>query len=89
MMNSDGGYLDGVKYEVTSFLRAPEAGDFNYGQLNMYGTVDFRHAGSAAAVYVDGHAESADKIFHPVTPRGRTGFLSEDLEAYDPRYQKK
>ncbi len=89
MMNSDGGYLDGAKYEVTSFLRAPEAGDFNYGQLKMYGTVDFRHDGTAAVVYVDGHAAAAEKIFHPVASGIRTGFLSEDLEAYDPRYQKK
>ncbi len=91
VMNADAGYLDNGKYEVTSYLRAPEAGNYGYGSLNSYGTVDFRHAKGAIAVYVDGHTGESRRIF---TKGGagdgvRTGFLSEDLEAYDPLYQAK
>ena len=90
VMNSDGGYFSNGKYEVTSYLRAPESGDRGYGSLNSYGTVDFRHNKSAIAVYVDGHTAESRTIY---TKNGagdgiRTGFLSEDLEAYDPTYKR-
>ncbi|GEM_PF-971673 len=90
MIHADAGYLDGKKYEVTSYLRAPEEGDYHYGQLKAFGTVDFRHEKSAAVVYVDGHAATAATICHRAGGDGvRTGFLSEDLAAYDPRYVEK
>ena len=89
MMNADAGYADAGKYEVTSFLRAPESGLYGYGSLKEYGTVDFRHEKSAVAVYVDLHVASPRTIYtkNAAGDGVRTGFLSEDLEAYDPLYR--
>ena len=89
MMNADGGYLDNGKYEVTSYLRAPEDGNKGYGAIKSAGTVDFRHEGSGAVVYVDGHTGTSNKIYI-VSGNGdgvRTGFLSENNSAYDPMWK--
>ncbi len=86
MMNADGGYLSGSRYEMTSYLRAPLEGGRGYGSYNSAGTVDFRHQGNAVAVYVDCHVSPSSKIY---TYNGagdgvRTGFLSPDNSAYAP-----
>ena len=91
MMNGDGGYADSAssKYEVTSYLRAPENGGKGYGSNNSAGTMDFRHGGNVAAVYVDGHTATSNTI-HVVNGSGdgkRTGFLTRNNEAYDPLWK--
>ena len=89
LLNADAGYKDGSKYEVTSYLRAPVANNAagkNYGGNNAYGTADFRHDGAANASYLDGHAETAKRIY-VVGGAGdgvRTGFFSADNSAYAP-----
>jgi len=88
MMNADSGYLSGGVYEISSYLRAPQAGSKGFGSLNAYGTCDFRHGGRCSAVYVDGHADSSSNV-HKVGDAGdgvRTGFLTGDNEAYDPMF---
>jgi hypothetical protein len=89
MMNGDGGYLDKGIYEVTSYLRAPEAGGKGFGANNSAGTMDFRHDSTVAVVYVDGHTGTSNKIY-TVSGSGdgvRTGFLTPDNEAYDPEWK--
>lgn len=86
MMNADAGYFSENTYEVTSYLRAPLAGKHGYGKNNFAGTVDFRHNGSAAAVYVDLHTAASSKIYTAGNAGDgtRTGFLSADNSAYEP-----
>ena len=86
LLNADAGYKDGAKYEVTSYLRAPLDGGKGFGSLNAYGTADFRHDGTANASYLDGHAETAKRLY-VVGGAGdgvRTGFFSSDNSAYEP-----
>jgi prepilin-type N-terminal cleavage/methylation domain-containing protein/prepilin-type processing-associated H-X9-DG protein len=90
MMNADGGYLNGDKYQPTSYLRTPYEGGMGWGANNTAGTSDFRHMKNANAVYVDGHAASQGRI-HRVGAAGdgvRTGFLSGDNAAYDFAYRQ-
>lgn len=85
MMNADAGYYSSSIYEVTSYLRAPQAGTKGYASLNAYGTVDFRHNHAANAVFADGHCEASNAIY-TVSGAGdgkRTGFLTPDNAAYD------
>ncbi len=86
MMNADGGYRDGNKYEIADYLRAPLAGNGGFGALNSYGTIDFRHGKCANSVYVDGHAGASGNIYvvNGVGDGIRTGFLSKDNSAYEP-----
>jgi prepilin-type processing-associated H-X9-DG protein len=89
MINGDGGYFQDGKYEVTSYLRAPENGGKGYGSNNSAGTMDFRHGGNVAVVYVDGHTATSNTI-HVVNSSGdgkRTGFLTRNNEAYDPLWK--
>jgi prepilin-type N-terminal cleavage/methylation domain-containing protein/prepilin-type processing-associated H-X9-DG protein len=72
---ADGGY--GNPPKAQNYLRAPS--DPFYGA----GKVHFRHLGSAAVAYADGHVRSVRTRFLPKAAEPGMGALSADDSAYD------
>ena len=70
----------GTQAGPSSFLMPPSSGRGGYA--------DFRHAGQAVLVYVDGHMATQEKIFRspslPAEYADRMGYLSGDDSAYAP-----
>ena len=85
ILNAEGGYFSGEKYQPTSYLRAPYSGGQGWAAYNTGGTSDFRHLGAANAVYVDGHVTGQKKIYvaGAAGDGKRTGFFTPDNSAYD------
>lgn len=71
---ADAGY--GNPVSATNYIRAPSECCFPYG------TINFRHNGTANVSYADGHAKAATRQFHvnPAVPN--CGALSDDDSAY-------